>query len=210
MGNPYNPQTQILIRDWANAHHYELASLIAYLQRHGVDIEEVNNPYAQQLMHRHDSFSPIARVIPVTSSRWLDSFARMMGPVERQRSLHVTFHEQDSGDWAVPADDEGLDHADIRWWLLRPPSMVLDQPVKEVRASDFNWKPPIVVDTISNTLYIYGLAEIMNGPTFINGVRCAGFEESSFSNRNPVPGGWRWGKFGTNVPMNKISQLLGQ
>ena len=147
MGNPYNPQTQILIRDWANAHHYELASLIAYLQRHGVDIEEVNNPYAQQLMHRHDSFSPIARVIPVTSSRWLDSFARMMGPVERQRSLHVTFHEQDSGAWAVPADDEGLDHADVRWWLLRPPSMVLDQPVKEVRASDFDWKPPIVVDT---------------------------------------------------------------
>lgn len=207
---PYNPQAQILVRDWVNAHHYDMASVLSYLGQHGVKVWDVENPYAPTLAHQHASFSPTARVIAKSSKRWLDSFAKMMGPVERNRSLHVTFHEQDDGTWAVPSDDAGINHADVNWWLFRPPTLVMDKPEMDVHANDFDWQPPIVLHPDTGTVFLYGLVDIMDGPTFINGVRCSSFTETSDSDRNDTPGGWRWGRFCTHVPLNKINQLLGQ
>ena len=209
----FDPAAHRLIREWCDENDRDIADTLSYLGHNKVAIAWVENPFADALSrpvpHGRDyseSYSPVVRALAKPDWHWLDDYAAWRGPVPMSRDIRVTFRPQGDGRYAVSYLDPGISDPGVNWWIQRPARIAMKGRSMSVKASDFDFPPPIVLH--GNTLDVYGSAKVASDPITINGVKLL-FSETADSGRSKLPGGFKWGKFSAKVSDDGIRQLLG-
>ena len=181
----------IRLHGWANNRNYKVSSVISFLGRNNVQIEQVDNPYIDQLRAAGESWSPTIHAIPNTQSNRekLEEYVQARGTITYSRNL--TLFWKTATDWSAAWEsasgggqspptgydleaDYEVDKSKSQLYSMEY-SYIFRRPVLDMRGATsistdlFNWLPPIVLAP-GNKLKIWGTWEVGNGPLTINGV----------------------------------------
>ena len=215
---PYDPDRHILIRDWNNARDYDYSSLLFFLRQASVEIITVVNPYAAALRksfpggrHYSESYSPTSRAISVLHDPALAEYEAARGRTPIRRKIRVAWKALADGGYAVDVDaSPALGRRDTKF-ILRPPTLAMTASTMTVKASSFDWQPPILLSPPDDegiaTLTIYGNHHVGSSTLTINGLAVSLTVVPHTISE--LPGGWRWGRWQTQLGVAGVRTILG-